>query len=114
MSSDTIDALALSMGIKVVHSDLIGPGRAFLFRDPMPMRFEIPKPVFEPSRDFSRINMYACYSMPSPHGIIMGCDFGKDHTVIRRVRKWHWKYRGQRRRSCRCVPSNAKDQGADK
>lgn len=105
---DMIDAQAFSIGIKVVQSDLIGPGQAFLFRDPMPMKFEIPKPVFEPSRDLTRIGMYACFSMPSPHGIIMGCDFCGPEP---KRRKWHWRYRGPRRRSRRCLSSNLKITG---
>lgn len=110
-----IDALAMSIGIKVVESPLIEPGKAFLFREPMPMKFEIPKPVFEPERDFTRPALYSCFHVPVPAGIIIGCDFGSDDlTVVRKVRKWHWKYRGPRRRSRRrCLPSNPSDQRAD-
>lgn len=108
MRSDMIDALAMSMGIKVVGSPFIEPGKAFLFREPMPLKFEIPKPVFEPERDFTRAALYSCFHVPVPAGIIIGCDFGNDdHTVVRKVHKWHWKYRGPRRRSRRrCLPSN--------
>ena len=114
MKSDMVDALAMSMGIKVVESPFIDPGKVFLFREPMPMRFEIPKPVFEPERDFNRIALYGCFHVPIPAGIIMACDFGlgDDRTVFFKVRKWHWKYRGPRRRSRRrCLPSNAKITG---
>lgn len=115
MRSDMIDALAMSMGIKVVESPFIEPGKAFLFREPVLMKLEIPKPVFQPERDFNRIGLYACYSVPTPHGIIMGCDFApdKEQTFIVRPRKWHWKYRGPRLRSRRRrLPSNASDQRA--
>jgi len=105
MRSDMIDAMAFAMGIKVVQSDLIGPGQAFLFRDPMPMKFEIPAPVFEPRRDITRVCMYASVSISSPAGIIIGCDFCGPEP---KCPKWHRKYRGPRRRSRRCLPSKPK------
>ena len=111
MSSDMIDALALSLGIKVVRSDLIGPGQVFLFRDPLPMKFEIPKPVFEPRRDFNSISLYANFTMPTPVAILMSaCDIGPEP----RRRKWSWKYRGPRRRSRRRLPSNPNCSAAER
>lgn len=96
-----------SCALKVVESPFIEPGKAFLFREPMPMKFEIPKPVFEPERDFTRVGLYSCFHTPIPSGVIIGCDFGiDDHTAIQRatnMKRWTMQ---ECRRACSAISSD--------
>ena len=94
--ADQVDSLAYAMGLTIVQSGLVAPGKAYLLNtSEVKIRMQEYQEKTNLLTGRFRHAMYGVYTMPRME-ILLGVDWAERP---RRTWKWHHKSRGPRRRS---------------